>query len=116
MAYNRTSFKAAPEYDTGERWIIFWETRRPESGNWSQAVEKSQAAAVERAKHLLKLGFIVFQITGPTGVFLDEAEIVKRLQPPPPAPKKPRIPEGELQPEAELGPEPDTEPEPDPLP
>ena len=51
MAYNRTSFKAAPEYDTGERWVIFWETRRPPSGNWSQAVEKSQAAAVERARH-----------------------------------------------------------------
>ncbi|HEV2263772.1 MAG TPA: hypothetical protein VGR79_04485 [Stellaceae bacterium] len=79
---HRTSFKAAPEYDTGERWIIFWETRRPESGEWSQAVEKSEAAAVERARHLIKLGFIVFQIAGPAGVFLDEAEIARRFQPP----------------------------------
>jgi hypothetical protein len=93
MAYNRTSFKAAPEYDTGERWVIFWETRRPPSGNWSQAVEKSQAAAVERARHLLKLGFIVFQITGPAGVFLEEEEIARRLQPPPAPAKKPRLPE-----------------------
>jgi hypothetical protein len=83
--YHRTSFKAVPEYDIGERWIIFWETRRPESGNWSQAIEKSQAAAVERARHLLKLGFIVFQIAGPAGVCLDEAEIVQRLQLPPTA-------------------------------
>ena len=115
MAYNtRPLFKAAPDYGAIERWVISWETRRPESGIWSQAIEKSQAAAVERAKHLLKLGFIVFRITGPTGVFLEEDEIVKRLQPPPPAPKKPRIPEGELPPEPELGPETDTDP--DPLP
>jgi len=93
MAYNRTSFKAAPEYDTGERWVIFWETRRPASGNWSQAIEKSQAAAVERARHLLKLGFIVFQITGPAGVFLEEEEIARRLQPPPPPAKKLRTPD-----------------------
>lgn len=77
---HRTSFKAAPEYDTGERWVIFWETRRPESGEWSQAVEKSEAAAVERARHLIKLGFVVFQIAGPAGVFLDEAEIAQRFQ------------------------------------
>lgn|SRR5487761_486897 len=89
---HRTSFKAAPEYDTGERWIIFWETRRPESGEWSQAVEKSEAAAVERARHLIKLGFIVFQIAGPAGLFLDEAEIARRFQAPVAA-KKPRAPE-----------------------
>lgn len=77
---HRTSFKAAPEYDTGERWIIFWETRRPESGEWNQAVEKSEAAAFERARHLIKLGFIVFQITGPAGgVFMTEDEITQRL-------------------------------------
>jgi len=93
MAYNRTSFKAAPEYDTGERWVIFWETRRPPSGTWSQAVEKSQAAAVERARHLLKLGFIVFQITGPAGVFLEEEEIARQLQPPPAPAKKLRPPD-----------------------
>jgi hypothetical protein len=84
MPYNssyRRSFTLAPEYDTGERWIISWETRRPESGNWSEAVEKSQAGAIERAKHLLRLGFIVFQITGPAGgVFMTEEEITQRLQ------------------------------------
>jgi|SRR5579872_4860209 len=89
---HRTSFKAAPEYDTGERWIISWETRRPESGEWSQAVEKSEAAAVERACHLLKLGFVVFQIAGPAGIFLDEAAIAQRFQPPA-AVKKLRVPD-----------------------
>ena len=81
-AYRRL-FTLAPEYDTGKRWIISWETRRPESGIWSEAVEKSETEAIERAKHLLRLGFIVFQITGPAGaVFLTEAEITERLQPP----------------------------------
>ncbi|MBU6507469.1 MAG: hypothetical protein KGQ82_08215 [Alphaproteobacteria bacterium] len=92
-AYSRTSFKAAPEYDTGERWVIFWETRRPQSGNWSEAIEKSQAAAIERARHLLKLGFVVFQITGPAGgIFMVEEEIAQRLQPSATV-KKPRAPD-----------------------
>jgi len=79
-AYQRP-FTLTPEYDTGERWVVFWETRRPESGNWSEVVEKSQAGATERAKHFLKLGFLVFQITGPAGgVFMTEAEITQRLQ------------------------------------
>jgi len=90
-AYSRTSSKTEPEYDTGERWVIYWETRRPESGNWSEAVEKSEAAAIERARHLMKLGFIVFQITGPAGgVFMAEDEIAQRLRPAPVEKKKPR--------------------------
>ena len=93
-AYSRTSFKAAPEYDTGERWVIYWETRRPDSGIWSEAVEKSEAAAIERARHLLKLGFIVFQITGPAGgIFMAEDEIAQRLRPSPVEKKKPPTPE-----------------------
>jgi hypothetical protein len=83
MAYKRTyrrPFTFAPEYDTGERWVVFWETCRSESGNWSKAVEKSQAGATERAKHFLRLGFVVFQITGPAGgVFMTEDEITQRL-------------------------------------
>lgn len=81
-AYRRP-FTFAPEYDTGERWVVFWETRRPESGNWSEAIEKSQAGATERAKRFLRLGFLVFQITGPAGdVFMTEEEIAQRLQSP----------------------------------
>lgn len=91
-AYRRI-FKAAPEYDTGERWVIFWDTRRPESGNWSEAVEKSEAGAIERAKHLLRLGFIVFQITGPAdSVFMTEDEIIQRLRSPSAA-KRTRTPD-----------------------
>lgn len=103
MAYHRayrSMFKSTPEYDTGERWVIFWETRRPESGNWSEAIEKSQADAIERAKHLLRLGFIVFQITGPAnGIFMTEEEIVQRLQSSPAA-KKRRNPSDEPPPPA----------------
>ncbi|GEM_PF-3201503 len=97
-AYRRV-FKVAPEYDTGERWTILWELRRPESGIWSEAVEKSQAEAIERARHLLRLGFIVFQITGPTGgVFMTEDEIVQRLRSPAAA-KSPRNPDDEPPPQ-----------------
>lgn len=97
MPYNRAyrrSFTLPPEYDTGERWIISWETRRPESGNWSEAVEKSEAEAIERTKHLLRLGFIVYQVTGPTGgVFMTEDEITQRLQLPSAVKKKLRAPD-----------------------
>ncbi|MGH6967717.1 MAG: hypothetical protein ACREEL_09415 [Stellaceae bacterium] len=87
----RTSFRAAPEYDTGERWTIRWETRRPEGGRWNDAVTNSREAAVERAKHLLKLGFIVHDISGPGGVYLNEKEALQQLGPAP-APVKTRAP------------------------
>ena len=87
----RTSFRAAPEYDTGERWTIRWETRRPEGSRWNEAVTNSREAAVERAKHLLKLGFIVHDIAGPAGVYLNEKEALQQLGPAP-APTKTRAP------------------------
>ena len=83
----RTSFRAAPEYDTGERWTIRWETRRPDGVRWNEAVTNSRESAVERAKHLLKLGFIVHDISGPDGVYLNEKEALQQLGPPPAAPK-----------------------------
>ncbi len=77
----RTSFRAAPEYDTGETWTIRWEIRRPEGGRWSEVTTNSRESAVERAKHLLKLGFIVHDISGPDGVYLDEKAALQQLGP-----------------------------------
>jgi hypothetical protein len=87
----RTSFRAAPEYDTGERWVIRWEIRRPDNGRWSEVVTNSRESAVERAKHLLKLGFVVHDVAGPEGVYLNEKEALQQLSPPP-APPKMRTP------------------------
>jgi hypothetical protein len=67
--------------DAGARWTIIWDTkRRTETGGRNTAVEKFEAAALDRAKHLLRMGFVVYEIREPLGsVFLEEAEIKRRL-------------------------------------
>lgn len=67
--------------DTGERWTIRWDTKRkPETAGRSTALAKSESEALDRARHLLRMGFIVYEISQPSGsAFLDEAEIVQRL-------------------------------------
>jgi hypothetical protein len=85
------------EPDTGERWSILWDTRRRTGADQrNTAVEKSQSAALDRARHLLRLGFVVYEIREPSGsLLMDEAEIAKRCRPapavvkPPPAPTPP---------------------------
>jgi hypothetical protein len=86
------------EADSGERWTITWDTkRRAETENRNTAVEKLQSAALDRAKHLLRLGFIVYEIRGPGPVVLEEAEINQRLAPQPKVVKAaPRLPPGDL--------------------
>jgi hypothetical protein len=70
--------------DSGERWTVIWDTkRRPGTEGRNTAVEKFQHAALDRARHLLRMGFIVYEIHDPSGaVFLDEAEIQRRLSMP----------------------------------
>ena len=67
--------------DAGGRWTIIWDTkRRTEIDGRNTAVEKFEAAALDRAKHLLRMGFIVYEIREPQGsVFLEEADIKRRL-------------------------------------
>jgi len=67
--------------DAGARWTIIWDTkRRTETGGRNTAVEKFEAAALDRAKHLLRMGFVVYEIREPLGsVFLEETEIKRRL-------------------------------------
>ncbi len=64
-------------------WVILWNTRPIESGGqWSIANEGTEEAAVNRAKHLIRLGFVVHAIKGPSGgVFMDEAAIEERFAP-----------------------------------
>jgi hypothetical protein len=47
--------------------------RRDDHAQWSRAVEKTEAEALERARRFLKLGFVVYQIRDAKGaVFMDE--------------------------------------------
>ena len=67
--------------DTGERWVVIWDTARKSGiGGRNTAVEKSEEAALDRARHMLRLGFVVYEIRDPGGAaFLAEAEIRARL-------------------------------------
>jgi len=69
------------ERDTGERWTIIWDTKRqPGTNGRNVAVERYEAGALDRARHLLRMGFIVYEIREPSGaVFLEEPGIKQRL-------------------------------------
>jgi len=72
---------SASEGDDGKRWRIIWDTtRRPEIEARNTAVEKSKSAALDRARHMLRMGFVVYEIREPSGsLFLDEAAIYEQL-------------------------------------
>jgi hypothetical protein len=65
------------ESDDGKRWRIIWDTvRRAEDEVRSTAVEKTKSAALDRAHHMLRMGFIVYEIRDPSGaVFFDEPTV-----------------------------------------
>ena len=67
--------------DTGLRWAVVWDTaRRPGTEGRNTAEEKHETDALERARHFLRMGFIVYEICEPSGsIFLDEAAIKQRL-------------------------------------
>lgn len=62
-------------------WTVWWDMHRhPGEQQWSRAVEKTQAEALERARRFLRLGFVVYQIRDAKGlVFMDEAQITELL-------------------------------------
>lgn len=72
---------AASVADNGERWTIVWDTqRRPGSAGRSVAREKLERDALELARHLLRMGFIVYEIHEPSGaVHLAEDALRQRL-------------------------------------
>jgi len=67
--------------DTGERWTVIWDTKRkPGMDGRNSAVERFEAGALDRARHMLRMGFVVYEIRQPSGlVFLGEAGIRERL-------------------------------------
>jgi hypothetical protein len=65
--------------DGGPPWMVLWETKPPPDDRWSAARADTEQAAVERAVHFLKLGFVVHAIKDPTGaVFMDQGQISQR--------------------------------------
>ena len=72
---------SAREIDTGKRWSIIWDVmRKPGVEGRNTALEKFEHGALDRARHILRLGFIVYEILEPSGsVFLEEADLRKRL-------------------------------------
>lgn len=73
---------SAREGDDGKRWSIVWDTaRRPENESRNTAAEKSKSAALDRARHMLRMGFVVYEIREPSGaLFLDETAIGKQFE------------------------------------
>jgi hypothetical protein len=69
------------EGDDGKRWRIIWDTsRRPDTDGRNTAEEKLKSAALDRARHMLRMGFVVYEIRDPSGsIFLDEAGIREQL-------------------------------------
>ena len=95
--WHRLSIQQAEE--AGARWTVIWDTkRRDATHDRNTAVEKSQGAALDRARHLLRMDFIVYEIRDPDGaVALEEAAIKQRFGiAPKPAADPPRLPPGAL--------------------
>ena len=69
------------EIDDGKRWHIIWDTtRRAANEVRNTAVEKTKSAALDRARHMLRMGFIVYEIRDPSGAAcLDEPAIRTEL-------------------------------------
>ncbi len=67
--------------DTGERWTVIWDTKRkPGTEGRNSATERFEAGALDRARHMLRMGFVVYEIRLPSGMlFLEEAGIRERL-------------------------------------
>jgi hypothetical protein len=82
-------------FDKGPPWCVLWDTTARTEGEWSIADAQSEATALERAAHFLRLGFAVHAIKDPSGiVIMDASAIVDRLaptagEPVPPAPQRP---------------------------
>ena len=72
---------SVPTGDDGKRWSIIWDVaRKPGVEGRNTALEKSELGALDRARHMLRMGFIVYEIREPSGsVLLEEAGLRQRL-------------------------------------
>lgn len=71
----------ARESDTNLRWTVIWDTERhPDSEARNTALEKSEADALDRARHILRMGFVVYEVRDSSGaVLFEEAALKEKL-------------------------------------
>jgi len=71
-----------PSAGDGGGWTVLWDTQaRVLDDRWSTATAQTEAGALERAAHFMKLGFSVHAIRDPNGAtFMDAAEIADRFR------------------------------------
>lgn len=68
--------------DSGSPWTVLWDTVVRADGRWSTVRAQTEAAALERAAHFVKLGFVVHAIKNPSGaVVMDARAIDARFAP-----------------------------------
>jgi len=66
--------------DTGPPWIVLWDTVARADGQWSTVRARTEAGALERAAHFVKLGFVVHEIKDPSGaVVMNAGAIAERF-------------------------------------
>jgi len=71
-------------------WTILWQTL-PVTERWNTANAETEAGALDRAKHFLKLGFPVYAIrTADGAVYMDEEQLAARFGAPRGAADRPR--------------------------
>ncbi len=62
-----------------EEWAIWWDIRQKTEG-WSRATAQTEAGALERAQHFIKLGFFVYAIRDPSdALYMGEEDIATRF-------------------------------------
>lgn len=62
------------------RWTVLWQIKQPPDDSWSSAEATSEQAAIDRATHFMRLGFVVHAIKNPSGaVVMDQAWIATRF-------------------------------------
>ena len=87
--------KMAEGIEPAPFWAIIWDTSRHD-GTFNTAQDKTEAAAHDRAKKFLQMGFVVYSIIDPAGrKSMDEAAITMRFKLEAPAVKAPILPTGD---------------------
>ena len=77
MVVHAGHLEASPQ---GPSWIVLWDTTKRPDGNWSTVRTDSEASALERAAHFVKLGFVVHAVKDPSGsVVMDAASVACRF-------------------------------------
>jgi hypothetical protein len=79
MRQRTISYPVTIPEKTDEVWTIWWDTQK-RTERWSRAVAQTEAGALDRTQHFIKLGFFVYAIRDPSGaLYLGEEDIATRF-------------------------------------